>query len=69
MSVEILGPVIVALWLGAMIWRFWPWVEQIQREQREDPFGSKRWHLPAVVFLGLLMIVSIILLRFVEDPR
>jgi TRAP-type mannitol/chloroaromatic compound transport system permease small subunit len=70
MSVEILGTVVGVLGGIALItWRFWPWVEQTQREQREDPFGSKRWHLPAVAFLGLLVIVSIILLRFVEDPR
>jgi hypothetical protein len=34
--VEILGAVIVALWLGAMIWRVRDTVEQIQREQREE---------------------------------
>ena len=39
------------------------------REQREEPFGSKRWHWPAVAFLGFLVIVSILLLRFAEDPR
>jgi hypothetical protein len=33
-------------------WRFWPIVEQIRREQREQPFGSKRWHWPAVAFLA-----------------
>ena len=66
---EILGAVIVALWLGAMIWRVRDTVEQIRREQREEPFGSKRWHWPAAAFLGLLVIVSILLLRFAEDPR
>ena len=70
MSVEILGTVIGVLGFIAMItWRFWPIVEQIQREQREEPFGSKRWHWPAVAFLGLLVILSILLLRFAEDPR
>jgi hypothetical protein len=52
-----------------MIWRVRDTVEQIRREQREQPFGSKRWHWPAVAFLGLLVIVSILLLRFAEDPR
>jgi hypothetical protein len=69
LGVEILGRVIVALWLAAMIWRVRDTVEQIRREQREQPFGSKRWHWPAVAFLGLLVIVSILLLRFAEDPR
>jgi H+/Cl- antiporter ClcA len=70
MSVEILGTVVGVLGGIALItWRFWPRVEQIQREQREDPFGSKRWHWPAVAFLGLLVILSILLLRFAEDPR
>ena len=73
MSVEILGSVIGVIALIAfgclLIWRYWPIVEQIQREQRDSPFGSKRWHWPAVAFLGFLVIVSIILLRFVENPR
>jgi hypothetical protein len=70
MSVEILGTVIGVLGFIALItWRFWPIVEQIRREQREQPFGSKRWHWPAVAFLGLLVILSILLLRFAEDPR
>lgn len=66
MSVEILGPVIGVLWVIAMIWRVQRIVEQIQGEQREEPFGSKRWHWPAVAFLGLLVIVST-LLRFEAD--
>jgi hypothetical protein len=68
LCVEVLGPVIVALWLVAMIWRVRWIVETIKREQREEPFGSKRWHWPAVAFLGLLVIVSILLFRFAEDP-
>jgi uncharacterized integral membrane protein len=64
--VEILGPVIVALWLVAMIWRVRDTVEQIRREQREQPFGSKRWHWPAVTFLGFLTI-GLLLLRFAAD--
>ena len=70
MSVEILGTVVGVLGGIALItWRFWPWVGQIQREQPEDPFGSKRWHWPAVAFLGLLVVVSVLVLRFAEDPR
>ena len=70
MSVEIVGTVVGVLGGIALItWRFWPWVEQIQREQREDPLGSKRWHWPAVAFLALLVVVSVLLLRFAEDPR
>jgi len=67
--VEILGPVIVALWLVATIWRVRVIVEQIKREQREQPFGSKRWHWPAVVFLSFLIIVMTLLSQLVEDPR
>ena len=66
---EILGIVLVVLALIAWILRLRFWVEWIQREQREEPFGSKRWHLPAFAFLCFLVIVSIFLLRFAEDPR
>jgi hypothetical protein len=65
-SVEILGPVIVALWLAAMIWRVRDTVEQIRREQREQPFGSKRWHWPAAAFLGVSFL-ALMLLRLVAD--
>lgn len=40
-----------------------------ERDRGVPPFGSKRWHWPAVAFLGLLVIVSILLRLFVEDPR
>jgi TRAP-type mannitol/chloroaromatic compound transport system permease small subunit len=67
MSVEILGTVIVTLGFIALItWRFWPTVEQIQREQREQPFGSKRWHWPAAAFLGVSFL-ALMLLRLVTD--
>jgi hypothetical protein len=66
MCVEILGPVIVALWLVAMIWRVRWTVETIKREQREEPFGSKRWHWPAAAFLGVL-IIGLMLLVFTAD--
>jgi TRAP-type mannitol/chloroaromatic compound transport system permease small subunit len=70
LGVELLGTVIGVIAFDCLlIWRYWPIVEQIQREQREELFGSKRWHWPAVAFLGFLVIVSILLLRFAEDPR
>jgi hypothetical protein len=65
-SVEILGPVIGVLWLIALILRIRQIVEQIQQEQREQPFGSKRWHWPAVAFLGFL-VLAITLLRSAAD--
>jgi H+/Cl- antiporter ClcA len=71
LGVEILGSVITVLGWIALIWlRFYWWhADQIRREQREEPFGSKRWHWPAFAFLGFLVIVSVWLLRFAEDPR
>jgi len=66
LGVEVLGAVIVALWLGAMIWRVRDTVEQIRREQREQPFGSKRWHWPAAAFLGASFL-ALMLLRLVAD--
>jgi hypothetical protein len=64
--VEVLGPVIVALWLAAMIWRVRDTVEQIRREQREQPFGSKRWHWPAAAFPSVSFL-ALMLLRLVAD--
>jgi hypothetical protein len=51
----------------------WNWfvrdtVEQVKREQREELFGSKRWHWPAAAFLGVLMI-ELMLLVFTADSR
>jgi uncharacterized integral membrane protein len=66
LGVEIMGSVIVVLWLIAWIWHIQETVETIKREQREEPFGSKRWHWPAVAFLGMLMI-GLMLLRFTAD--
>jgi hypothetical protein len=66
LSVEILGPIIFVLWVIAMFWRVRWTVETIKREQREQPFGSKRWHWPAAAFLGVLMI-GLLLLRFTAD--
>jgi hypothetical protein len=54
LGVEILGPVLGVLGLIALILRVRQIVEQIQEEQRDEPFGSKRWHWPAVVFLGFM---------------
>jgi hypothetical protein len=69
LGVEILRPVIWVLALIAVIWlRFGGSAKQIRREQREQPFGSKRWHWPAVAFLGFLLIVITLLSIFVEDP-
>jgi len=73
LSVEIFGPAIVVLVVLARIWSINRTFEQIQREQDpfrdQEPFGSKRWHWQAVAFLGFIVIVSIWLLRFAEDPR
>jgi hypothetical protein len=67
LGVEFLRPVIWVLALIAVIWlRFGGSAEQIRREQREQPFGSKRWHWPAAAFLGVLMI-GLMLLRFTAD--
>ena len=67
MSVEILRPVIWVLALIAVIWlRFGGSIEQIKREQREQPFGSKRWHWPAAAFLGVSFL-ALMLLRLVAD--
>lgn len=55
-----------------VVWKMWAlFVQPVldERDRGAPPFGSKRWHWPAVAFLGLLVVYSIILLRFVEDPR
>jgi hypothetical protein len=55
--------------LIGVIWlHYWPIAEQVQREQREEPFGSKRWHWPAAAFLGVL-IIGLMLLVFTADSR
>jgi hypothetical protein len=38
----------------------------IKRVQREEPFGSRRWHWPAAAFLGLSFL-ALMLLRLVTD--
>ena len=67
MSVEILRPVIWVLALIALVWlRYWLVSDRIKREQREQPFGSKRWHWPAAAFLGVSFL-ALMLLRLVAD--
>jgi hypothetical protein len=65
---EVLGLVTVVLALIAWIWFVQDTVETIKREQREKPFGSKRWHWPAVAFLATAMI-GLMLLRFTADSK
>jgi hypothetical protein len=66
-GVEILQPVVWVLALIGLIWlRYWLSADQIKREQREQPFGSKRWHWPAAGFLGVAFL-TLMLLRLVTD--
>jgi len=71
LGVEILGPAILVLAFLARMWFVNRTFEQNQwkREpfREPDPFGSKRWHLPAFAFLCFLEIVSTLLL-FAIDP-
>lgn len=66
MCVEILILVTGVLALVAWIWFVRDTVEQVRREQREDPFGSKRWHWPAAAFLGVSFL-ALMLLRLATD--
>ena len=67
MSVEILRPVIWVLALIALVWlRYRLVADQIKQEQREQPFGSKRWHWPAAAFLGISFL-ALMLLRLAAD--
>lgn len=63
---EVLIYVTGVLALISWIWFVRDTVEQVQREQRENPFGSKRWHWPAAAFLGVSFLM-LMLLRLATD--
>lgn len=72
---EVLGPalgtVLAAFWLLAWTWQLNKGFEQRQRRLEpfrvEEPFGSKRWHWPAVAFLVFLVIVSMLLVSAADS--